>query len=102
VLEVQGEPLPDDVATTVYYVTSEAIANAVKHAGATRIDVRIARDDGRLAVRVSDDGRGGAAVTPGSGLAGLSDRVSAIGGALALESRDGAGTTVEAMVPCGS
>ena len=98
----QGEPLPDDVATTVYYVTSEAIANAVKHAGATRIDVRIARDDGRLAVRVSDDGRGGALLAAGSGLAGLSDRVSAIGGELALESRDGRGTTVEALVPCGS
>jgi signal transduction histidine kinase len=101
-LEVEPEPLPDDIATTVYYVTSEAIANAVKHADATRIDVRIARSDGRVEVRIADDGRGGATVSAGSGLAGLGDRVSAIGGALALDSNDGRGTIVEAVVPCGS
>jgi signal transduction histidine kinase len=102
VLEVQPEPLPDDVATTVYYVTSEAIANAVKHADATRIDVRIARCNGHLEVRITDDGRGGATLTAGTGLAGLNDRVHAIGGALALQSKDGRGTTVEALVPCAS
>jgi signal transduction histidine kinase len=102
VLEVHPEPLPDDVATTVYYVTSEAITNAIKHARATRIDVRIARSNGHLAVRVTDDGRGGATLTAGSGLAGLSDRVNAIGGALALQSAAGCGTTVEARVPCAS
>jgi signal transduction histidine kinase len=102
ILEVQPEPLPDDVATTVYYVTSEAITNAVKHAGATRIDVRVARCNGHLEVCIADDGRGGATLTAGSGLAGLSDRVHAIGGALALQSYDGRGTIVEAMVPCES
>jgi signal transduction histidine kinase len=101
-LEVQPEPLPDDVATTVYYVTSEAIANAVKHADATRIDVRIARCNGHLEVSITDDGRGGAAVAAGAGLAGLSDRVNAIGGALELRSTDGRGTIVEAVVPCAS
>jgi signal transduction histidine kinase len=102
VLEVQPDPLPDDVATTVYFVTSEAITNAVKHADATRIDVRIARCNGHLEVRVTDDGKGGATLSAGSGLAGLSDRVRAIGGALALQSNDGRGTIVEAMVPCES
>jgi signal transduction histidine kinase len=102
VLEVQPEPLPDDVATTVYYVTSEAIANAVKHADATRIDVRIARCNGHLEVRITDDGRGGASLAAGTGLAGLNDRVHAIGGALALHSDDGRGTTIEALVPCAS
>jgi signal transduction histidine kinase len=101
-LDVQRDPLPDDVATTAYFVTSEAIANAVKHAGASRIDVCIARRDGHLAVRVADDGRGGAAAAPGSGLTGLSDRVAALGGALALDSAAGHGTVVEAVVPCGS
>ena len=101
-LHVHSEVLPDDVTTTVYYVASEAIANAVKHAGATRIDVRIARCNGHLEVRIADDGRGGATVAAGSGLAGLSDRVNAIGGALALQSRDGRGTIVEAVVPCES
>ncbi len=101
-LEVPTEPLPDDVATTAYYVTSEAIANAVKHADATRIDVCIARCNGRLEMRVSDDGRGGASLRDGSGLVGLCDRVEAVGGALALRSTDGSGTIVEAQVPCGS
>jgi signal transduction histidine kinase len=101
-LEVEPEPLPDDVATTVYYVTSEAITNAVKHADASRIDVRIARCNGHLEVRIIDDGRGGATVAAGSGLAGLSDRVHALGGALALHSSYGCGTIVEATVPCGS
>jgi signal transduction histidine kinase len=101
-LQVQPELLPDDVATTVYYVTSEAITNAVKHADATRIDVRIARCNGHLEVRITDDGRGGATLAAGSGLAGLSDRVHAIGGALALQSHNGRGTIVEAKVPCES
>jgi signal transduction histidine kinase len=101
-LDVHPEPLPDHVATTVYYVTSEAITNAVKHADATRIDVRICRSNGRLEVRVTDDGRGGATLAGGSGLAGLRDRVDAVGGVLALGSDAGHGTVVEAMVPCGS
>jgi signal transduction histidine kinase len=104
VLENDDDSLPDDVATTVYYVASEAIANAVKHAAATRIDVRIARCNGRVEVRIADDGCGGATVTAGSGLAGLTDRVSAVGGALALAlaSESGHGTTIEAAVPCAS
>jgi signal transduction histidine kinase len=101
-LDVHPEPLPDHLATTLYYVTSEAIANAVKHAGATRIDVSICRCDGHLEVRVADDGRGGATLAGGSGLAGLRDRVDAVGGVLALGSDAGHGTVVEAMVPCGS
>jgi signal transduction histidine kinase len=101
-LDVHAEPLPGEVATTAYYVASEAIANAVKHARATRIDVRIARRDGRLEVQVTDDGRGGATLTAGSGLAGLSDRVEAVGGALALRAGADRGTIVEATVPCES
>jgi signal transduction histidine kinase len=53
-------------------------------------------------VHIADDGRGGATLTAGSGLAGLTDRVNAIGGALALQSSDGRGTIVEAMLPCES
>jgi signal transduction histidine kinase len=101
-LEIEDDTLPDDVATTVYYVASEAITNAVKHAAATRIDVRIARCNGNVEVRVTDDGCGGARVSAGSGLAGLNDRVSAVGGALALASERGHGTTIEAAVPCAS
>jgi signal transduction histidine kinase len=101
-LHVHSAPLPDEVTITVYYVASEAIANAVKHADATRIDVRITRHNGHVEVRVADDGRGGARVSTGSGLAGLNDRVTAVGGRLALASEERCGTVVEAVVPCAS
>ncbi|MGH3739482.1 MAG: sensor histidine kinase, partial [Micromonosporaceae bacterium] len=94
--------VPDEIATTAYYVVSEAVANAVKHAEADRIGLRITQDDGRLRVEVADDGRGGAVARPGSGLAGLADRVAAAGGSLTVRSPHGAGTVVEAMLPCAS
>jgi signal transduction histidine kinase len=98
-LDVCAEELPDDVATTAYYVASEAITNAVKHATADRIGLRVARSNGHLVVRVSDDGRGGASVSTGSGLA---DRVAALGGILRVDSPAGSGTVVEAVLPCAS
>ena len=101
-LNVDPDPLPGNVTVTVYYVASEAITNAVKHAQATHIDVSIARCNGSIEVRVSDDGTGGARLTAGSGLAGLADRVDALGGALALASPRGQGTTVQAVLPCAS
>lgn len=102
-LEVAADrAIPDDIATTAYYVVSEAVANAVKHAEASRIGLRIVQDDGQLRVYVEDDGRGGAAVRPGSGLAGLGDRVAAAGGSLLVRSSVGQGTVVEAVLPCAS
>jgi signal transduction histidine kinase len=96
-LEVDAGDLPDDVATTAYFVISESLANAVKHAEANRIGLRVARMNGRVVVRVSDDGRGGAALRPESGLA---DRVEALGGSLDVVSPAGRGTVVEAELPC--
>jgi signal transduction histidine kinase len=101
-LDVRAVALPDDVTTTAYYVASEAIANATKHAGAERIGLRVAQEDGGLLVEVADNGIGGAAPKPGSGLAGLADRVAAAGGTLRVHSPAGAGTVVEAMLPCAS
>jgi signal transduction histidine kinase len=80
-------------------VVSEAITNAVKHATADRIGLKVARSDGRLLVCVSDDGRGGATLSTRSGIA---DRVAALGGTLRVHSSVGRGTTVEAVLPCGS
>ncbi|MCW2800511.1 MAG: putative two-component system histidine kinase, partial [Aeromicrobium sp.] len=94
--------VPDEIATTAYYVVSEAIANAVKHADANRIGLRIEHDLDNLRVLIQDDGRGGASIRPGSGLAGLSDRVAAAGGTLFVRSAPGRGTLVEAMLPCAS
>jgi signal transduction histidine kinase len=97
--EVAAGQLPDEVATTAYFVVSEAVANAVKHANASHIGLRVVREDGRVIVRVSDDGRGGAKLNAGSGLA---DRVAALGGSLAVTSPVGRGTLVEAALPCAS
>lgn len=99
-LDVNAPALPDAVATTAYYVASEALANALRHSGASRIRITASERDGTLRVRVDDDGRGGASLTPAGGLTGLADRVAALGGELAVDSRPGAGTTVEALLPC--
>jgi signal transduction histidine kinase len=101
-LHVTAMPVSDAVAATAYFVAAEALANALKHADPRALTVDVAHDDGTLTVRVSDDGRGGAVVKVGSGLAGLRDRVAAVGGSLSLDSRRGAGTRVEARLPCGS
>ena len=100
--DVCPAPLADDVATTAYYVAAEAITNAAKHANATAIRVRVTQGLGGVEVRVQDDGCGGAAPRNGSGLAGLADRVAAVGGSLQMDSPAGAGTTIEAVLPCGS
>jgi signal transduction histidine kinase len=104
-LDVLDEDVPDEVATTAYYVASEALANVVKHADAENIDVCVIRRDGHVVVRVSDDGRGGAVARPGSGLAGLVDRVAAAGGRFSVGQGVGTdtatGTMIEAVLPCG-
>jgi signal transduction histidine kinase len=101
-LDVCPEPVPEDLATTAYYVASEALANVVKHSGATAVHLRVSRTDGDLTVLVRDDGVGGARVRPGGGLAGLGDRVAAAGGLLTVAGQPGNGTLVEAVLPCGS
>jgi signal transduction histidine kinase len=87
------------VQTTAYFVVAEALTNASKHAGSDRIDVRIALDDGHTTVQVRDHGIGGAHPERGSGLSGLADRVSALGGTLEIESPAGVGTTIRARIP---
>ena len=84
-----------------YYVVSEALANAGKHASATHARVSIRRSGGVLRVQVADDGVGGADPAAGSGLTGLADRVAALGGTLTVTSPPGAGTTITAELPCG-
>ncbi|WP_214414509.1 sensor histidine kinase [Sphaerisporangium fuscum] len=101
-LEIDAGVVADDVATTAYYVVSEAVTNAVKHAGACGIQLRIIREDDLLTIQISDDGRGGAGMRRGSGLSGLSDRVAAAGGSLHLNSPAGRGTTIRAVLPCAS
>jgi signal transduction histidine kinase len=94
------ERLPDSVEEAAYFVAAEAMTNAAKHAraGAVRIEARL--DDGRLALRVADDGAGGAR-PDGSGMRGMGDRIAALGGTLTITSPSGGGTTIEASIPCG-
>jgi signal transduction histidine kinase/uncharacterized protein YhfF len=90
--------LPAAVEATVYYLVSEALTNALKHADATEVRAEVRLLGQRLLVAVYDDGRGGAEESAGSGLAGLADRVPAVGGTLRIESPPGAGTRLEATI----
>ncbi len=99
-INVPTQRVPPTVEAAAYYVACEAITNAVKHADATHITVNAERRNGSLHLLVADDGIGGAQIRPGTGLAGLIDRVSAHGGTLALDSDPGAGTRMEALLPC--
>jgi PAS domain S-box-containing protein len=88
------------VETNAYFFVSEALTNAAKHSHATHAAVTIGDDGAGLVVEVRDDGIGGAGETgAGTGLAGLADRVDALGGRLVLVSPPGGGTTVRAEIP---
>jgi signal transduction histidine kinase len=93
------EKLPLSVQTTAYFLVAEALTNASKHADSDRIEVRVAVGEQHTIVEVRDDGRGGARPARGSGLSGLADRVSALGGTLEIDSPVGAGTTIRARIP---
>jgi signal transduction histidine kinase len=87
------------VEATAYFIIAEALTNVVKHAHATRAEVRVLDDRGVLRIEVGDDGDGGARLGVGSGLVGLDDRVSTLGGELRVESPPGAGTRLVAALP---
>jgi signal transduction histidine kinase len=93
--------LPAPVEAAAYFVACEGLANAVKHARASRITISAVRQNGRLVVEVVDDGVGGAD-SSGSGLRGLADRLEAQGGRLRVESSNGRGTRVIGELPCES
>jgi signal transduction histidine kinase len=97
-----GGRLSDPIELAAYFVVSEALTNVAKHASATEASVLLERETVALQVAVVDDGIGGARVTPGSGLAGLRDRLEALDATLTLESEAARGTTVRASIPCGS
>jgi signal transduction histidine kinase len=91
---------PPDIEAAAYFVACEGLTNAVKHARADQVVLRVARRDSVVVVSVADDGVGGAAAGGGSGLTGLSDRVAAHGGRLRIESVRGSGTVLRAELPC--
>ena len=91
--------LPEPVEVATYYVVSEALANAAKHAHASVVNVQLHAHDAILRLAVRDDGIGGADPARGSGLLGLSDRIEALGGTLEVSSPAGEGTTLLIEVP---
>jgi signal transduction histidine kinase len=93
------ERLPEQVEVAAFYVISEALANAAKHAKASDVHVQVDATDGVLRLDVRDDGVGGADPADGSGLIGLRDRVEAIGGTFSVMSRRGEGTHLLIQLP---
>ena len=97
-----SERFAEQIEAAAYFVASEALTNSVKHAHATRVAVSAERDNGSLVLRITDDGVGGASASARSGLAGMSDRVAALGGSVSVSSPPGRGTAVVAELPCAS
>jgi signal transduction histidine kinase len=91
--------LPEQVEVATYYIVSEAITNASKHARASVLRVDAGTENGAVRLSIADDGVGGANPAAGSGLVGLRDRVEALGGELHLSSAPGHGTVLAATIP---
>jgi signal transduction histidine kinase len=99
-LDLRGERrLPDQVEVAAYYVVSEALTNAAKHAQASVVHVELEARDATVRLAIHDDGVGGADPVQGSGLVGLTDRIDALGGTLELTSPTGSGTTLRIEIP---
>jgi len=93
------ERLPEPIEVAAYYVAAEALTNAAKHAGASRVWVTVERHDGLVRLCVRDDGAGGANPSAGSGLTGIRDRVEALGGSLSVRSPRAEGTELDVGLP---
>lgn len=99
-LRITDRRWPPSIESAVYFLACEALVNAVKHAEATQATVEV-RSGPSVTIRVSDDGRGGASTIDRGGLAGMADRVRALGGEFVMNSPQGLGTTITASIPCG-
>ncbi|MFZ1488886.1 MAG: ATP-binding protein, partial [Ilumatobacteraceae bacterium] len=98
-VELPGRAAPQAEATA-YFVASEALTNSARHSRATRATVRVVDNGSTLDVEVSDNGCGGAAL--GTGLGGLIDRVTSLGGSFVLDSPPGGGTRLSVQIPSAS
>jgi len=91
--------LEEPLEVAAYYVASEALTNAIKHAQASLIELRLDCHDGALTLSIHDDGIGGADPSRGSGIIGLTDRAEALGGKISVVSPPGGGTTLHLQLP---
>ena len=94
------ERLTPAIEAAAYFVVAEALTNVAKYAQAENVLVDLRRDDTHVVVVVEDDGVGGADLEHGTGLRGLVDRLSALDGILELETPEGGGTRLRALIPC--
>lgn len=97
-----GRRLAPLIEVTVYHAVCDALANAAKHSQASVVQVRLTLTDGIVRLWIRDDGVGGAELTRGSGLIGLTDRVEALDGRFTVASPCGGGTTLEVALPLAS
>ena len=98
--QLRSRRFDDDIEGAAYFFVTESLANILKHAEATQATVALRPENGTLSLSVSDDGQGfDAAHASLNGLAGLRDRVRALGGVLTISSRPGRGTDVTAVLP---
>lgn len=103
----QDRRLPPEVEVVLFRIAQQAMSNVAQHSGATTMDLSVVREDGRVTMRVHDNGRGfepastgpDTATGRGLGLLGMRERASLLGGSVRIESAPGAGTTVEATLP---
>ncbi|MFJ2190121.1 histidine kinase [Kitasatospora sp. NPDC087861] len=91
---------PAPVESAAYFAVSELLANVVKHAGASHVWIEIGHSDGLLRISVTDDGRGNADPSRGTGLSGTERRLAAFDGVLAISSPPGGPTIVNLEIPC--
>jgi signal transduction histidine kinase len=98
-VDVDPRP-PAAVETTAYFIVGECLTNIAKHAEAKNIQVKVDRGEDKVVVEITDDGKGGAELRPGGGLAGLADRAATIDGVITVFSPLGGPTVVRADLPC--
>jgi signal transduction histidine kinase len=96
--DVTAERFPADIEASAYFIVAEALTNVMKHSHATHAEVRATVENEILQIEICDDGIGGAD-PDGHGLLGIGDRVTALGGQLAIESPPSGGTRIVARLP---
>ena len=91
--------LPERIEVAAYYVVSEALTNEAKHAHASVVKINVVEQDAILKLAIRDDGVGGADPSQGTGLAGLADRIEALGGRVQIASPARSGTSLSIEIP---